>query len=657
MSPLTPIPNCGSTAIHEKSKDGRFSSLWHLVVIIETTILSECNYSRGAPLLPGHDEMWGIGSLIFVSLASRSRFRNNLWFQYQIPVPSVSNNFTRPICRLNCKECDEKKSNERMRKHEKQTALQMGQLRRHFLLKSSKSKLITSAAMDSPGMLSRCRYENRIVKRGEQRDKLRQHWHKAIRSLAKSMDRRDTGDNLDHYGAATLRCLFTPAIGYNAFSHNYYFHSRISALNSSASENESEQHCVEIPLEEIWKPQKDTKLELDYRMGRAKKGKAIIFNHFEFSMPGMLQRRGTNLDQDMFYQILLIWGFKESDIVIELDASFERITDLSKRVNHDDCDMFVCAVFTHGERNQLYSKDKLYPTSDVWKCFTDEECPSLKGKPKLFFIQACRGTDLDAGIEVKDPKLLLEKFTRLNIDANDGDGDGDGDTPDPEQVLVITSNDKSLLDAIDNLDEVDSKPIDLAGPPRSRGGSIQGIPSSWQEERRSSADETIPYVKDKSFWFPPKRRSRGTSEGEKDALLLTTLQMDRRSSAPIKVPREWLEKQNEVMDSKFIELKEPFQVPHPDPDIFVAFSTADGFYSFRRPTHGSWFIHVLHEVVRVNRHLDEANLLDLLTAVNLKVAVDMESYVTDPGKRAYHKQKQISCFHSTLTKRVYFTKY
>ena len=38
--------------------------------------------------------------------------------------------------------------------------------------------------------------------------------------------------------------------------------------------------------------------------------------------------------------------------------------------------------------------------TQVWQPFTADRCPSLAGKPKLFFIQACQGNRMDKGVEV-----------------------------------------------------------------------------------------------------------------------------------------------------------------------------------------------------------------------------------------------------------------
>jgi len=42
---------------------------------------------------------------------------------------------------------------------------------------------------------------------------------------------------------------------------------------------------------------------------------------------------------------------------------------------------------THGEADKLYAADRKYPTKTLWEIFTGDLCPSLAGKPKLFFIQ------------------------------------------------------------------------------------------------------------------------------------------------------------------------------------------------------------------------------------------------------------------------------
>lgn len=46
----------------------------------------------------------------------------------------------------------------------------------------------------------------------------------------------------------------------------------------------------------------------------------------------------------------------------------------------------------------LYAKDTPYKPDILWSSFTADKCPTLAGKPKLFFIQACQGDKLDPGV-------------------------------------------------------------------------------------------------------------------------------------------------------------------------------------------------------------------------------------------------------------------
>lgn len=62
-----------------------------------------------------------------------------------------------------------------------------------------------------------------------------------------------------------------------------------------------------------------------------------------------------------------------------------------------DCIAFI--IMTHGDDgDMLHAKDKIYNLDEmICKKFTATKCPSLGGRPKLFFIQACKGDNRDYG--------------------------------------------------------------------------------------------------------------------------------------------------------------------------------------------------------------------------------------------------------------------
>ncbi|XP_052765434.1 caspase-12-like isoform X2 [Mya arenaria] len=75
----------------------------------------------------------------------------------------------------------------------------------------------------------------------------------------------------------------------------------------------------------------------------------------------------------------------------------------ARKADHSHCDSFAVMISTHGceEPNSkakgkmdhvlICADDKMIFTSTITEMFNDENCPTLKGKTKLFFIQACRG--------------------------------------------------------------------------------------------------------------------------------------------------------------------------------------------------------------------------------------------------------------------------
>lgn len=68
------------------------------------------------------------------------------------------------------------------------------------------------------------------------------------------------------------------------------------------------------------------------------------------------------------------------------------------KADHSDHDCIVISILSHGELGFIYAKDTHYKLDSIWSYFTASRCPTLAGKPKLFFIQACQGDRLDGGI-------------------------------------------------------------------------------------------------------------------------------------------------------------------------------------------------------------------------------------------------------------------
>ena len=84
-------------------------------------------------------------------------------------------------------------------------------------------------------------------------------------------------------------------------------------------------------------------------------------------------------------------------------------------------------------------------------------------------------------------------------------------------------------------------------------------------------------------------------------------------------------------------------------DFLVAYSTIAGYYSWRNSVNGSWFIQSLCEMLSL--YGNKLEIMQILTAVNRKVAYHYESNASDP---AMSGKRQIPCIVTMLTKELYF---
>ncbi|BFZ17750.1 hypothetical protein BsWGS_20789 [Bradybaena similaris] len=139
--------------------------------------------------------------------------------------------------------------------------------------------------------------------------------------------------------------------------------------------------------------------------------------------------------------------------------------------DHRNADCFVCAILSHGNetiveaeherlgvrKDILIGADgKAVSTNTVVDLFGDGACPSLIGKPRLFFIQACRGEKYDDGVAltVTEQRVTTSESGR----PPSYDGMDHGNTQDTSKRPHETSSDSSPESQSLQTDDTDAKP-------------------------------------------------------------------------------------------------------------------------------------------------------------------------------------------------------
>lgn len=84
-------------------------------------------------------------------------------------------------------------------------------------------------------------------------------------------------------------------------------------------------------------------------------------------------------------------------------------------------------------------------------------------------------------------------------------------------------------------------------------------------------------------------------------------------------------------------------------DILVMYATAFGYYAWRSPETGAYFIQSL--IQQMQKHAFNEDLLTILTYVNKQVAIE---YTSKNDGTTYGNCKQMCCIVSMLTRLLYF---
>ncbi|XP_051541735.1 caspase-3-like [Myxocyprinus asiaticus] len=133
-----------------------------------------------------------------------------------------------------------------------------------------------------------------------------------------------------------------------------------------------------------------------FTANKSLKNRALIVS-VEHFYPGvaLTKRPGVKRDNQRLHKILTKLGFS---VVIKQDLEAEEIYEAFKAESKKmvkDC--FVGVISSHGEEGVVFGADGCpVKLAKIYSYFGD---PSMVGKNKLFLIQACRGNELDGGVE------------------------------------------------------------------------------------------------------------------------------------------------------------------------------------------------------------------------------------------------------------------
>ncbi|CAL4124828.1 unnamed protein product, partial [Meganyctiphanes norvegica] len=123
------------------------------------------------------------------------------------------------------------------------------------------------------------------------------------------------------------------------------------------------------------------------------RGFVYIFNN-PFQNDPVNLRHGANCDSDNLKVIFENMGYRvhiNSDLSKE--ETYKKVDEIQNEKELENVDSFIIVILSHGKDSMhFYASDmELINLDDIRYKFTDGKCPQLRGKPKIFMCNFCRG--------------------------------------------------------------------------------------------------------------------------------------------------------------------------------------------------------------------------------------------------------------------------
>ena len=139
--------------------------------------------------------------------------------------------------------------------------------------------------------------------------------------------------------------------------------------------------------------------DTDYNMTAIPRGITLIVNNKIFAGKADKTRHGSQEDVRQIEALFAALGFevRKRENLSRLHL-LDELDDVACQ-DHSAYDCFVLWLMSHGRSGEVLCSDgNTIPVQTLHDMMS--ECDTLSGKPKLFFIQACRGDKEDQGVSV-----------------------------------------------------------------------------------------------------------------------------------------------------------------------------------------------------------------------------------------------------------------
>ncbi|EDO31855.1 predicted protein, partial [Nematostella vectensis] len=150
-----------------------------------------------------------------------------------------------------------------------------------------------------------------------------------------------------------------------------------------------------------------------------KKGYVLIINNQEFPSRSDVERKGSAEDVKQLYQLFDDFGMTVKTIQNKTSLEMLELLEETSEKDFTKFDCFICIILSHGSHSGIYGVDeKAVQVESLTNKFRGSTCPSLQGKPKVFFLQACRGAKKELVAVESDSEPVPIRHSGLPSDSD-----------------------------------------------------------------------------------------------------------------------------------------------------------------------------------------------------------------------------------------------